>query len=234
MAIYNGPLGSKMRGKVGEIVAAKTVGGRTALRSYQPVVKNPNTLRQRAARGRMACASKIAAIFAEAISIGYTMFSQGMKMYPRNVFVKGLVAQGSALTTQRGDFQEIDMPSIEVSKAAGIYVAPAATIAAGTTAGTHIVRPTNTADVVLPHADSQLGLVVVLVDGVNGDMNGTAIVKTADASDGVTFDDAMIGKHVYAFYKEMLYTYTDIATDAYPWKYPSATSACTYIGQVEQ
>ena len=234
MAIYFGPMASKMSGKVGEIVAAKTVGNRTALRAYNGKVKNPNTLRQRAARGRMACASKIAATFAEAINIGYTMFSQGMKMYPRNVFVKDLVAQGSPLTTQRGDFVQVDMPEIKVSKAAGLSVAPVATIAAGTAAGTHIVRPTNASSVVLPHSDSELGLVVVLVDEISDAMNATAIVKTADALDGVTFDDTMIGKHVYAFYKEMLHTYTDIATDNYPWKYPSATSACAYIGQVQQ
>lgn len=234
MAKLIGPIGSKMRGKVGQIVAAKTVGGDTAIRSYQPQVKNPNTLRQRAARGRMACASRMAAVFSEAIAIGYAAFTQGMKMYPRNVFVKTMVAQGSPLTTQRGSLVQVDMPSVEVSKASGIGVLPLATIAAGSTAGTHVVRPTNTADVILPHSDSQLGLVVVLVDDITDPIGGSAIVKTADAEDGVTFGDEMIGKHVYAFYKEMLHTYTDIATDNYPWKYPSATGASAYIGQVQQ
>lgn len=69
MAKLNGPLGSKLRGKVGEIVAAKTLGGDTAIRAYQPVVKNPRTQKQVDNRAAFSLLTKVAARVAGVIAL---------------------------------------------------------------------------------------------------------------------------------------------------------------------
>lgn len=231
MAIYNGPLGSKMRGKVGEIVAAKTVGNRTALRSYQPVVKNPNTLRQRTSRLRMATASGVAAIVSPAIAIGYAKAVAGMKMYARNLFVRGIINPGTgAPITIANEVATVDYSKLELSKQAGIaemlpMQAPSA--AEPGRAAVSFTAPTISEDL----GEGSLGVVIVHVNPAKK----ACLVSQVEASAG-SVDPRLPSSwegdtvYVYGFMKWIPATGNDIATTTQPWKYPSPTSACTYAG----
>lgn len=225
MAKLNGPLGSKLRGKVGEVVAAKTVGGDTAIRAYQPVVKNPNTLRQRVSRNKMAAASQLAAVLAEAIGIGYAKATASAKMYPRNMFMKGIIPVDAAVMTLEGETPVIDYTKLPVSKGVGITEAPVVSVAAGTETGSKVITATNAANVTIA-AGETLGLVVV---GLNATRDGS-IVRMGSATTGVTLsaDDvtAMELGTLYAFFKVIPEAYNGVASTDIPWKYPSDTSAC--------
>lgn len=229
MSILNGPYASKMRGKVGEVVAAKTVGGQTALRSYQPNVKNPNTVRQRAARDRFSVISGIAASLANVISIGYGKAVQGMKMYPRNLWVKQMYPLFTSIETDGRDIESIIWPEIPISMQSGIAVKPVAVY----TAGTKTISFSNTADVVLP-AGQQLGAVVLLVDD---DLTSVAVL-TGAANAGIVVPDALaesgLGHNILVFYKAIEMSGTTVPTDQWPWKYPSATSATYYAGKIPE
>ena len=86
MAKLNGPLGSKLRGKVGEIVAAKTLGGDTAVRSYQPVVKNPRTQKQVNNRASFSLLTKIAAIISDVLALNTKRGETQRNAFIRNNF----------------------------------------------------------------------------------------------------------------------------------------------------
>lgn len=222
MAILNGPYASKMRGKVGEVVAAKTVGGQTALRSYQPNVKNPNTLRQQVSRNKMGMASKLAAMLAAAIEVGYAKAAQGIKMYARNLFVKSIVPVSAGVMTNDGVEITLDITKIKVAKAAGLTVVPAGEVATATGGGVEFV-PTNTADIILKPGES-LGVCFVAIDYANG----KCIYKQGVASTGVSLSAAEVAELntpvYFAFYKVIPEGLNGIATETAPWKYPSDTS----------
>ena len=222
MAKLNGPLGSKLRGKVGEVVAAKTVGGATAIRAYQPVVKNPNTLRQRTSRVRFAATSGLAAMFAKAISIGYASVASSMKMYPRNVWVRDAVKNKKYVSMSDGEVSEYTLDALQVSAQNGINVKPILSY----NSSTHVVTATNAADVELA-AGQQLGLVVVFYYA------SELLVKVlytgmGSATTGITVPASVYGLGApvdfVGFFKVIEATGNDIATDTIPWKYPSATS----------
>jgi len=230
MAILNGPYASKMRGRIGEVVAAKTVGGQTALRSYQPNVKNPKTRRQRAARGKFADLSGLAALFANAVAIGYGKAVQGMKMYARNLFLRDCYAQDMLYS---GGVVEYDQ--VKVSKKAGLSAMPIGASctyaqATGITCSLGAGTPSDTDDGVA------LGAVFVLV---NPDTNEAIIaadsVVNAQTSGIVLAPGRFTAGstyYVYVFLKEMEFSGTEIATDVYPWKYPSNTGDSVYVGTV--
>lgn len=222
MAKLIGPIGSKMRGKVGQIVAAKTVGGDTAIRSYQPQVKNPNTLRQQVSRNKMAKASELAAILADVIGVGYAKAVQGMKMYARNLFVKSIVPVNAGVMTNSGAEITLDITKIKVAKQAGLAVVPAGNITAATGGGVEFV-PTNTADVILNEGES-LGVCMAAIDYANE----KCIYKQGVASTGVALSAAELATLTtpvyFAFYKVIPEGMNGVATETAPWKYPSATS----------
>lgn len=227
MAKLNGPLGSKLRGKVGEVVAAKTVGGATAIRAYQPVVKNPKTNRQLCSRGRFAHTSTLAAQFAEAISIGCRNAASSAGMYPRNVWVRAAVKGKKFVTMQGASFEEYDLSELEVSMKSGINVAPQLSY----TAATHTVAATNVNDITL-QAGQALGLVVVSYMVLSGEVRvlGTMV---GDATTGVALPSmaysAGVATQYCGFFVIVEPTGNDIATNTIPWKYPSATSATSAV-----
>ena len=228
MAIYNGPMASKMRGKVGEIVAAKTVGGQTALRAYQPNVKNPNTRRQQSARLLFKTVSAAAAALGEAIQIGYVTACKGLKMYPRNLFVGTYAKYGNGVFTESGGEVIIDVPSIKMSRKAGLDVVPVSasyTPAAGGQPATITVA--STGNVQLGDGE-RLGVVVVFADDY---MQNVCVVKgLADTAIDVPVADP--GRNVFAFFKVIEPTGTSVAADKWPWKYPSATGDCVLVTTV--
>lgn len=222
MAKLNGPLGSKLRGKVGEVVAAKTVGGATAIRAYQPVVKNPNTLRQRTSRSRFSATSALAALFAKVIGIGYASAASSMKMYPRNIFVRDAVKNKKYVGIVDGEFNEYTLNQLQVSAQSGITVKPILAY----NASTHKVTATNAADVELA-AGQQLGLVVVhwFDEGQIVKVLHTGLgLATAGVDVPESVYNAGIQTRYVGFFKVIEPTGNDVATDTIPWKYPSATS----------
>ena len=222
MAKLNGPLGSKLRGKVGEVVAAKTVGGATAIRAYQPVVKNPNTLRQRTSRVRFSATSGLAAMFAKVISIGYASVASGLKMYPRNVWVRNAVKNQLYVSVAGGEVDAIDLAELKVSAQNGITVVPTLSW----DAESHTVKATNRSEVELK-AGEQLGLVVVcwLSDGTTVRVlhTGMALATLGVEMPAIAYS-AGVPTSVVGFYKIIEATGNDVPTDEIPWKYPSATS----------
>ena len=203
-------------------MAAKTVGGVTAIRAYQPVVKNPNTLRQRVSRNKMAKASELAAILADVIGVGYADAVRGMAMYARNLFVKTIVPVSAGVMTNVDDVVTLDITKVKVAKQAGLVVVPAGEMTAGQGGALSFI-PTNTGDVVLAAGDS-LGVCLAAVDYANG----KCIYKQGVATTGVTLsadEVASLTTPVYfAFYKVIPEAFNGVQTDAQPWKYPSATS----------
>lgn len=222
MSIINGPYASKMRGKIGEVVAAKTVGNRTALRSYQPNVKNPNTLRQQVSRNKMAKASELAALLADVIGVGYAKAVQGMSMYARNLFVKSIVPVSAGVMTNDGVDITLDITKIKVARTIGITAVPAGSVTAAAGGGVEFV-PTNATDVTL-NPGERLGVCLAAVDYDNK----KCIYKQGVASTGVALSSAevaLLTNPVYfAFYKVIPEGLNGVATETTPWKYPSATS----------
>lgn len=226
MATINGPYASKMRGKVGEVVAAKTTGNRTALRSYQPNVKNPKTLRQRVSRNKLAKASALAAIFSEAIKIGFAKAAAGTKMYARNMFVKGIVPVSSGVFSVNGETVTVIDTKLEFSKAVGITVIPTVSCQEGS-GGQTMDFTVGNADMVILPAGSTLGLVVVIADGL---MSASRVfVGTAAAGVKVPIDvlGGLSTPVYWAFYKEIPEAFNGVTAAEIPWKYPSLTGPCT-------
>lgn len=222
MAKLNGPLGSKLRGKVGEVVAAKTVGGVTAIRAYQPVVKNPNTLRQRVSRNKMSVASALAAMLATPIKVGYAKAVAGAKMYARNMFVSGIIPADAGVMTISGEDVTVDITKIKIAKACGLTVVPVGVLTAGTGGALSFV-PDNIADVELNPGES-LGVCLAAVDYAAG----KCIYKQGVAATGVTLSAEEVASMTtpvyFAFYKVIPEALNGVPTETEPWKYPSNTS----------
>lgn len=234
MAKQRGPVASTFTGRVGNVVGAKMKGGEYVTRSYQPSVKNPNTLRQRVSRLRMATASRLAAALALAVQTGYAKASGSTRMYPRNMFVRDLVSMGGMGAMAITDMEPvITYNKLQLSKAFGISAAPIVS-------GLSFEEPGTLAFVVTPGAVSdilpagKLGIVTVVYDPVLGqsvvDMHDAPVDSAEEISIAVPTNFASETVHVYAFYKWIPETGNDIVTLAEPWKYPSETSATVYVG----
>ena len=230
MAKQRGPVASTFTGRVGNVVGAKMKGGEYVTRSYQPSVKNPNTLRQRVSRLRMATASQIAAKFKLAIQAGYGLAAGSTKMYPRNMFVRDIVpfVSGGLMQVQDEKIQ-MDWSQLKLSKAIGINSTPVGAAVSFATAGKVMITDTTVVDTG-GLGEGQLGLVVVIFDEL-GEIVYTDFGENY-ASVEVTVPANMLGLNVnvYAFYKWVPKSKNDVSTTEEPWKYPAATSATELIG----
>lgn len=228
MAKQRGPVASTYTGRVGNVVGAKLKGGEYIARSYQPQVKNPNTLRQRVSRGKLALASAAAAVFAEAINIGFAKAAAGTKMYPRNMFVKGVVPVSSGVFTVSGESVTMDYSKLEFSKAQGITVMPICQAVLDGDTGAIEVTCENASAVDLP-AGSKLGLVVVATTNDND----VCVVVCGEAATGVTIPVEVVQasglNHVAMFFKEIPEAYNGVSAMSIPWKYPSLTGPSTTL-----
>lgn len=236
MAKISGPIASAMRGKVGQVVAAKTVGGDTALRAYQPVVKNPNTARQQNSRLRFSAASKLAASLAQAIQIGFAKACASAGMYPRNMFVAGIVPSGAAspISVAAG-VATIDYTKVDVSKKVGLLSVPNAAPALGATGNVEVHQS-------VPAEASQItggkyGFVVVLYNPVRDEIliGQTSTITSEEFNVSIEVPGTWSGAegHAWGFYKVVPDSMNDIATDILPWKFPSETGASAYLGSFE-
>lgn len=234
MAKLSGPLGSKLRGKVGEVVAAKTVTGETAIRSYQPIVKNPRTARQIESRNRMAMASALGAALAAVIGIGYAKAASAARRYPRNLFVKRAADHDTTPISFAGGEAEIDYSAVKVSQQAGVVGMPS--FGAATFANGKINVALNAFPAATDPDAYNMGVVVcaynadekvcLVGQGLAPDVQANGLELTVPANlVGLDFE-------VYGFCKEVLYSHTDIQTETMPWKYPSNTSGSIYLGKV--
>lgn len=235
MAKQRGPVASTFSGRVGNVVGAKLKGGEYVTRSYQPSVKNPNTLRQRVSRLRMSTAAKLAAGFAPAIQAGYGKAATSTHMYPRNMFVRDIVKfrENSPLRVE-GEVANIDYTSLKVSERIGISAIPSIDTLSFETAGQVSMKVEGQPVIdVLPAG--KMGLVVVVYSPDNEacaiDMVAapTGAPSTVTVKVPATFSGLNV--HIYAFYKWIPESGNDVATDAEPWKYPAETSATVYVGK---
>ena len=234
MAIINGPYASKTRGKFGEVVAVKTTGNRTALRSYQPKVKNPNTLRQRVSRAKLAEASAVAAALANGVKAGYGLAVSGTKMYPRNMFLRDLV-KGNVMEVDPTDLSYIamDYSEMKVSARVGISMAPTVGTLGLSTAG-KISVPVTAYPTVEVDKPGQMGIVIVCyfpnkeASVVKMAAMPTTGTSTIDVDGLAAFQGETV--HVYAFAKWIPETGNEVQTTTEPWKYPSETSDSVYVG----
>lgn len=231
MAKLNGPLGSKLRGKVGEVVAAKTVGGVTAIRAYQPVVKNPNTLRQQTARKKFAALSGLVATFSDVLKIGYAKANAGSKMYVRNMAMSDLSDAAEIVHFVGGEIDTIDWTSFPFSKKVGLEGVPTLTYTAPAGGQNGKFTVTNADSITINEAEEELGVVLVAATTTDTGIMGQPIILTGEASAGVDVTAAQAallgGCSIFAFFKAMPKTGTDIPTAQWPWKYPSNTGAST-------
>lgn len=229
MAKLSGPLGSKLRGKVGEVVAAKTVGGVTAIRSYQPVVKNPNTLRQQMARKKFSTLSGLVAELAEVFGIGYAKANSGSGMYVRNMALRDLYNDTTVVTFVNGEIDNIDWPNFPFSRKVGLEGVPNLTYTAPAEGQPGMFTVTNASSVAINEAEEELGVVLVAVMTSDTDIVGMPVILTGAASTGVSVTAAqaadIAGCKIFAFFKAMPKTGTEIPTSQWPWKYPSNTGA---------
>lgn len=222
MAKFHGIGSASISGKSGGNVFAKSLGGGTVMRSYQPKVKNPKTLRQRVSRNKMSVASALAAMLATPIKVGYAKAVAGAKMYARNMFVSSIIPVDAGVMTISGEDVTVDITKIKVAKACGLTVVPAGALTAGTGGALSFV-PTNTADVELNPGES-LGVCLAAIDYAAG----KCIYKQGLATTGVTLsaaEAASLTTPVYfAFYKVIPEALNGVPTETEPWKYPSSTS----------
>lgn len=234
MAKQRGPVASTFSGRVGNVVGAKLKGGEYVTRSYQPSVKNPNTLRQRVSRLRMAAAAQLAAGLAPAIMAGFGKASGSTKMYPRNMFVRDLVRMdGMGALNVVNEAAEIEYPYLNISSRIGINAMPIIG-AISFDEPLHVSIPVTGQPVTDVLPAGKMGIVVAVYDPA---LNAS-IVKMFEAPTtgtqnlDVRVPDNWSGEtvHVFAFFKWMPETGNDIATDAEPWKYPAETGASTYAG----
>lgn len=230
MAKQRGPVASTFTGRVGNVVGAKMKGGEYVTRSYQPSVKNPNTLRQRVSRLRMATASQLAAKFKLAIQAGYGLAAGSTKMFPRNMFVRDIVpfVSGGVMRVQ-DEVVEIDWPKLKLSKALGIDSTPIGANVSFATAGKVEITDTTVVDT-SNLGEGRLGMVVVLLN----EDSGTVFTDFGEnhSSVEVNVPTSMLGMNVdvFAFYKWVPRSKNDVSTTEEPWKYPAATSATEMIG----
>lgn len=234
MAKQRGPVASTFSGRVGNVVGAKLKGGEYVTRSYQPSVKNPNTLRQRVSRLRMSTAAKLAAGLAPAIQAGFGKAAGSTRMYPRNMFVRDLVkfSENSPLQIS-GEMAEISYPQLKISARIGISTIPNIAAPSFETAGQ--VSMTVTAQPVIDVLPAgKMGIVVAVyepnseacaIDMVDAPTEGTSTVTVAVPA---SFSGMTV--HVFAFYKWVPESGNDIATDTEPWKYPAETGATVFVG----
>lgn len=234
MAKQRGPVASTFSGRVGNVVGAKLKGGEYVTRSYQPSVKNPNTLRQRVSRLRMSTAAKIAAGLAPAIQAGFGKAAGSTRMYPRNMFVRDLVKYGENTPLHVvNETAEIEYSALKVSERIGISTVPSVS-APSFEEPMHVSMTVTAQPVIDVLPAGKMGIVVVVysptveasvIDMVDAPVEGTA---TVDIALPASFSGESV--HVYAFYKWIPESGNDVGTDAEPWKYPAETGATVYIG----
>lgn len=236
MAKQRGPVASTFTGRVGNVVGAKMKGGEYVTRSYQPSVKNPNTLRQRISRLRMATASQIAAILAPALQAGYAQASASTKMYPRNMFVKDMVVyDGMGVMTYENEGLQMNYTAILLSKKIGINVVPSISSLSGDEPGFVSMSVANqTFNDNLP--EGQMGVVVVAYCPHMGEavVHQMVAPTAAPASVNLAVNPNWSGEkvYVYAFYKWIPETQNGVPTTTEPWKYPSETGATVCAGEI--
>lgn len=236
MAKQRGPVASTFSGRVGNVVGAKIKGGEYVTRSYQPSVKNPNTLRQRVSRLRMSTAAKLAAGLAPAIQAGFGKAAGSTRMYPRNMFVRDLVKlDAKPVLTVVNEVATVNYAELKLSERIGISAIPTATATADEQPGriTVDVAPLPVVDV-LPAGD--MGVVAVAFNPVKGaSVIGMAVSSpTNDSGVALKCPASWSGNtvRVYAFCKFIPKSKNDVTTDTEPWKYPAETGDTVYLGEV--
>lgn len=227
MAKQRGPVASTFSGRVGNVVGAKLKGGEYVTRSYQPSVKNPNTLRQQASRGRLAFVSGIAAALAPALELGMAKAAQSGALTPRTAWLKMSLPKDKNGIVTVGGSGEVSLTEMLIAKGMGIAEAPVLVVTPADGGQPAKVSVSNY-DAVSQTTGKRIGIVYVFMGcRENGEVTTTRVLQsTAGTATNVPAGYEALGDvtQVTAFFKEILESGTEIMADATPWKYPSATS----------
>lgn len=234
MAKQHGPAASYFSGRQGEVVGAKLKGGEYISRSYQPNVKNPNTLRQRVSRLRMSTASGIASALSAAIQQGFAKATASSHMYPRNMFVRDAVRMdGMNVITVTNETATVNYENIKVSQRIGLNAVPAMG-QADFNEPLQVKQDYAAINVTDVLPAGKLGIVsVVYAPSLN-----MCVVKNTIVEQGregsVTVDvPPSFGAaevHVYHFLKWVPESRNGVNTQSEPWMYPSETGETVYGG----
>lgn len=227
MAKQRGPVASTFSGRVGNVVGAKLKGGEYVTRSYQPSVKNPNTLRQQASRGRLSFVSGIAAALAPALELGMAKAAQSGALTPRTAWLKMSLPKDKNGIVTTGGSGEVNLAEMLIAKGMGIAEAPVLVVTPAE-GGQPAKLSTSNYDSVSQATGKRLGIVYVFMGcRENGEVTATRVLQSATGTAvNVPAGYETLGDQtqVTAFFKEILASGTDVASDTTPWKYPSATS----------
>ena len=234
MAKLRSVIGSGFSGRIGNVVGARSKGGEYVIRARAEEVNNPNTLRQRVSRLRLKLASQLAAGLAAAIQSGYAFSTNGTKMYPRNMFVAGLIKDYTALTIVPATMQyEVDYGAVKVAKRNGISAVPDCGTPNFETAG-QVTIPINKLEYsdVLPAG--KMGVVFAVYEPDSNACMVDMMEAPTNASGSITINlpSSWSGAtvHVYAFCKWIPETGNEVTTTTEPWKYPAQTGDSVYVG----
>lgn len=234
MAKQHGPAASYFSGRQGEVVGAKLKGGEYVSRTYQPNVKNPNTLRQRVSRLRMSTASGLASALAAAIQQGYAKATASTRMYPRNMFVRDAVRMdGMNVITVANETATVDYENIKVSQRNGLNSLPAMG-QADFTEPLQIKMDYAAINVTDVLPAGKLGLVtVVFAPELNQCIVKNTIVEQGQEGSVTINMPSSFGSqtvHLYHFLKWVPDSKNGVATADEPWMYPSETGETVYGG----
>lgn len=227
MAKQRGPVASTFSGRVGNVVGAKLKGGEYVTRSYQPSVKNPNTLRQQASRGRLSFVSGIAAALAPVLELGMAKASQSGALTPRTAWLKlSLPKDKNGIVTMNGG-GEVTVSEMLIAKGMGIGETPVLVVTPAAEGQPAKVSVSNF-DAVSQTTGKRLGIVYAFLGCLgNGEVKTTRVLQsTAGTAMNVPEGYEALADQTYvtAFFKEILASGTEITADSTPWKYPSDTS----------
>lgn len=236
MARTTGVIGT-FNGKLGAAVFANRRGINYA-RAYQPNVANPKSARQELSRARMALAVKTVKGVLEFVRDGYRL---GYPTYQMQRAISKMVPTTLPIITQQGGTLRVDYDVLN-------YALSANDMGAITS-----VQNPRFID------EGKVGFSVTVPESMFYDIDGTSVgcgvevcvyVPDLDAcaigrfvcpapvdgastvAEDVTVPALWSGLrgYVYAFAKQIPNAYNGIAADTIPWKFPSRTSRCEFLG----
>lgn len=227
-----------LKGKIGNTVFA-SVKGETIARVYNPNVANPDTVRQRFSRAKMALAGIIARELIRFIRLGWNQVAPGRE-FQRAVSI--MIPTGNGILT--GTPSVDPKPKMEwaqlkdaLSKNDLGYVDCGAPDF--DTAGQVTFDVTAPANMFKDSGGNAVGLgyvAVAVCEQIDGVFMKTGMITNADSPetvtiDGITSNYSGMYFSVYCFAKQIPNSSNGVPSTTQPWMYPAPTSACAYVGR---
>lgn len=237
MAKAVGLIGS-LTGKVGNTVFA-SVKGETIARVYNPNVANPDTVRQRFSRAKMALAGIIARELIRFIRLGWNHVAPGRE-FQRAVGI--MIPVDNQIIT--GDPANDPKPEMNFSNLQlALSKNDLGHIATGnpdfSTAGSVTFTATAPEGMFKDNGGNTVGLGYVAVafcEDMEGVFMKTGVMTAAGQAEEIKIDGIPAGYSglnfsVYCFVKQIPEAINGVPSDRLPWMFPAPTSACSYVGR---